>query len=171
MEYVNLTEQLRFNDRQAVLLIKNLFKEVNITELDISNSNEEYDDVYAYCFNDDGLTADNVKLNKIVLDDDTLIFIDENNFSHHFLDFHNGSMPYIYNAVYNIVKDMINAETYDVHIYYHGCFSTTVKASNKDEAYAIALEEVGKLSDLEFLDAIELQVNGSDVDKVERVLD
>ena len=75
-------------------------------------------------------------------------------------------MPYIHNIVELVttnIPDVEKPKKYNVYLYYHGCFSTTVEANNEEEALWLAQEEAEKLSDLEFLDAIELQTNGKDV--------
>lgn len=164
MDKMNLVEEMRSNDRKALNSIIDLMVKANIKELDISNPNDEYDDVYAYCFDENGITATNIKLNKIVLDGNTLVFIDEENLSHWYLDFHDGSMPYIYNAVYDLIGDIVlEQKTYNVYIHYHGCYTQTVTAVNREEALEKVRNEVNSLSDLEFLDAIGLAENGYDI--------
>lgn len=166
MERINLVAELSNTDKRAIQLIKDLFKRAGITELDVSNDDHDNDNLCVYCFDDDCHSADNIKINKIVLDDDTLVFIDDTGLSHSSLDFHIGSMPYVYNAVYDLIGNV--APTQDVHtvyIYYHGCYSTTVTASNEDEALEMVREEIEKLSDLDFLDAISLIEDGNDVYK------
>lgn len=161
---MNLVDEMRSNDKRALNLIIDLFIKANIKELDISNPNGEYDDVYAYCFDDNGLSATNIKLNKIVLDNNTLVFIDKENRSHSYLDFHDGSMPYIYNAVYDLIGNIVPEQnSYNVYIYYHGCYAQTVTATNEEEALEKVRNEANSLSDLEFMDAIELIENGCDI--------
>ena len=164
MDKMNLVEEMRSNDRKALNLIIDLMIKADIKELDISNPNGEYDDVYAYCFDENGLTATNIKLNKIVLDGNTLVFIDEEDYSHSHLDFHDGSIPYIYNTVYDLIGDITpKQKTYNVYIYYHGCYSQTVTAVNREEALEKVRNETISLSDLEFLDSIGLNENGYDI--------
>ena len=166
MIHTNYVKHLQNIDNSAFDAIIELFQLKGITELGISNSNNEYDNVYAYCYDDDCHCATNIKLNRIVLEDDNLTFIDENGSPHSVHDFHIGTMPYIHNMVMLITSDMpdiTQPKKYHVYLYYHGCFSTTVEAENEAEALDLAQIEVEKLSDLEFLDAIELQSNGNDV--------
>lgn len=162
----NYIKYLQNIDNGAYNAIIELFKSKGVTELDISNKDDEYDDVHAYCYNDDCNSADNIKLEKIVFHDGRLTFIDESGEKHSMQDFHDGTMPYIHSMVMWLTSDMPDVKRtrkYDVYLYYHGCYSTTVEAENKDEALDLAKHEVEKLSELEFLDAIELQSNGNDV--------
>lgn len=161
---MNLVEEMRSNDRKALNSIIDLMIKANIKELDISNPNGEYDDVYAYCFDENGITATNIKLNKIVLDNNTLVFIDEEKLPHSHLDFHSGSMPYIYNAVYDLIGDITpEQKSYNVHIYYHGCYTQTVTAVNREEALEKVRNKTISITDLEFLDSIGLSENGYDI--------
>jgi hypothetical protein len=162
----NYIKRLHNIDNSAFDAVVELFNLKGIKELDISNSNDEYDDVKAYCYDDDCHCATNIKLNRIVLENGNLTFIDEYGSPHCVTDFHIGTMPYIHNMVKWITSDMpdiIQPKKYNVHLYYHGCFSTTVEAKTEEEALDLAQQEIDALSDLEFLDAIELQSNGNDV--------
>lgn len=165
MAQTNFVKELRNIDTYAYNAIIEVFKAKGITELDISNKDNEYDDVHAYCYNDDCHSADNIKLDRIVLDDNQLAFIDEMGFTHYMRDFHDGTMPYIHHIVTQMTEDMpdANKKVYVVQIYYHGCFSTSVEATNEDEALEIVREKANSLPDLDFLDAVELQEDGHDV--------
>lgn len=99
----NFVNQLQSIENKSLIAIKDLFIVNDITELDVSNKDDEYDDVRVYCYDDDCNCADNIKIDKIVYDEGTLVFIDSNGFSHSSTDFHIGSLPYIYNSVYDIL--------------------------------------------------------------------
>lgn len=162
----DFVKELKNIDAHAYNSIIEVFKAKGITELDISNKDEEYDDVYAYCYNDDYPIADNIKLDRIVLNEGHLSFIDEGGYEHTMRDFHDGTMPYIHNIVMCITDDMPDVKTtklYEVQIYYHGCYSTSVEAANEDEAFRIVREQANSLSDLDFLDAVDLQESGHEV--------
>ena len=84
--------------------------------------------------------------------------------------FHDGTMPYIYGYVETIIGNL-NTEVereYEVCLYYHGCYSTNVKAKNKDEALQFARNLVSNMSEVEFLSAIEAQENDYDVSVVKK---
>lgn len=53
---------------------------------------------------------------------------------------------------------------FNVWIYYHGCYSTEIEAESQDEALEKARHQVYDMSDNEFLKAIEVMENGSDVE-------
>lgn len=166
MVQTNFVKELKNIDTYAYNAIIEVFKVKGITELDISNKDDEYDDVHAYCYNDDCHSADNIKLNRIVLKEGQLMFIDESGEEHSMQDFHDGTMPYIHNIVVWMTDNMPDAKVtklYEVQIYYHGCFSTSVEAANEDEALEIVREKANSLPDLDFLDAVELQEDGHDV--------
>lgn len=166
MAQTDFVKELKNIDTYAYNAIIEVFKAKGITELDISNKDDEYDDVHAYCYNDDCHSADNIKLDRIVLDDNQLVFIDEMGFTHYMRDFHDGTMPYIHNIVAWMTGDMPDVKAtklYEVQIYYHGCYSTSVEAADEDEAFQIVREKANSLPDLDFLDAVELQENGHDV--------
>lgn len=101
----NFVKELKNIDTHAYNSIIEVFKTKGITELDISNKNDEYD-VHAYCYNDDCHSADNIKLVKIVLNEGYLFFIEEGGFEHTMLEFHDGTMCYIHNIVMRITNDM-----------------------------------------------------------------
>lgn len=166
MAQTDFVKELRKIDTNAYNSIIEVFKAKGITELDISNKDDEYDNVYAYCYNDDCHSADNIKLDKIVLNEGHLSFIEEGGYEHTMQDFHDGTMPYIHNIVMWITGDMPDVKAtklYEVQIYYHGCYSTSVEAADEDEAFQIVREKANSLPDLDFLDAVELQENGHDV--------
>ena len=161
MTQTDFVKELKNIDTHAYNSIVEVLKAKGITELDISN-----DDVYAYCYNDDCHSADNIKLDRIVLDNNQLVFIDDMGFTHYMRDFHDGTMPYIHNIVVRMTDNMPDAKTtklYEVQIYYHGCYSTSVEAANEDEAFHIVREQANSLSDLDFLDAVDLQESGHEV--------
>ena len=163
---VDFVKKLKDIDTNAYNSIIEVFKTKGITELDISNKNDEYDDVRAYCYNDDCHSADNIKLDKIVFNDGHLSFIDESGFEYSKQDFHDGTIPYIHNIVMWITSNMPDVKAtklYKVEIYYHGRYFTYVEATNEDEAFQIVREEANSLSDLDFLDAVDLQESGHDV--------
>lgn len=53
---------------------------------------------------------------------------------------------------------------FNVWIYYHGCYSTEIEAESQDEALEKARHQAYDMSDNEFLKAIEVMENGSDVE-------
>lgn len=167
MNKPNYIKTLRENDNHAYDAIVELFKTKGITELDVSNPDDEYDDVQVYCFDDDGHCANNIKLHRIQLTEKgNLNFLDENNTPYSVHEFHNGSLPYIHHIVDWITSDMPDVDIrkkYNVQIYYHGCFSTTVEASDENEALDVAREQADSLSDIDFLDAVGLMEDGHDV--------
>jgi hypothetical protein len=52
---------------------------------------------------------------------------------------------------------------YNVQIYYHGCFNVDVEATSENEAIIIAREKANSLDDIDFLGAIEIIENGTDI--------
>lgn len=162
----NFVRELHDIENNAYDAIVELFKQKGITELDISNKDNEYNDVFVYRFEDNANRAEEIQIMRITLDDTVLNFIGEDNIPYHASDFHIGAMPYVHNIVRWIIEDMPDVtmlKRYNVHLYYHGCFSTIVEALNEEDALDKAQIEVESLNDLEFMDAIELQSNGSDV--------
>ena len=85
-------------------------------------------------------------------------------------DFHDGTMPYIYGYVETIIGNLSTKveREYEVYLYYHGCYSTNVKAANKDEALQIARRQISDMSEVEFLSAIEAQEVDYDVSVVKK---
>ena len=73
-------------------------------------------------------------------------------------------MPYIYRNVKYYIENSV--KTYHVVITYHGAYSTLIHADSKENAIEKVKHEVQSLSDLEFMDAIELIENGTDVQLV-----
>ena len=61
------------------------------------------------------------------------------------------------------MPDVKTTKHYEVQIYYHGCYSTSVEGADEDEAFQMVGEKANSLLDLDFLDAVELQENGHDV--------
>lgn len=166
METRNFVKELHNIQNNAYDAIVELFKQKGITELDISNKDDEYDDVFVYRFKENTNYAEDIQLVRITLDDTVLNFIGEDNIPYHASDFHIGTMPYIHNIVRWIIEDMPDvtaSKRYNVHLYYHGCFSTIVEALNEEDALDKAQIEVESLNDLEFMDAIDIHSNGSDV--------
>lgn len=160
----NYVQQLRELDYRAKNDIIKLFKEKGITKLDVSNKDNQYEDLFVYTY------GESVKIDTIVLEDDLLMFVDRNDYHYSSSDFHDGTMPYIYAYVETIIGDL-NTEVekeYEVYLYYHGCYSTNVKAKNKDEALQFARNLVSNMSEVEFLSAIEAQENDYDVSVVKK---
>lgn len=54
-------------------------------------------------------------------------------------------------------------KTYNVNIYFHGCYSVDIKATDEDEAYEKANELLDNMSNDEFLNAIDIQEDGFDI--------
>ena len=155
----NYVQQLRELDYRAKNDIIKLLKEKGITRLDVSNKDNQYEDLFVYTY------GESVKIDTIILDDVLLMFLDSNEYAYSSSDFHDGTMPYIYAYVETIIGDL-NTEVkkeYEVYLYYHGCYSTNVKAKNKDEALQIARNQISDMSEVEFLSAIEAQENDYDV--------
>jgi hypothetical protein len=48
-------------------------------------------------------------------------------------------------------------------VHYKGCYRTSVEAKSENEAVQLVRKEIQELSDLDFLDSIELDENGFDV--------
>lgn len=160
----NYIQQLRELDVRAKNDIIKLLKEKGITRLDVSNKDNQYEDLFVYTY------GESVKIDTIVLDDVLLMFLDSNEYAYSSSDFHDGTMPYIYAYVETIIGDL-NTEVereYEVCLYYHGCYSTNVKATNKDEALQFARNLVSNMSEEEFLSAIEAQEVDYDVSVVKK---
>ena len=155
----NYMQELRELDTRAKNDIIKLLKDKGITTLDVSNKDWQYEDLCVYTY------GEPVKIDTILLEDDTLMFVDSRKTHHSSSDFHDGTMPYIYAQVETIIGDLnIEAEReYEVYLYYHGCYSTSVKAKNKDEALQIARNQISDMSEVEFLSAIESQESDYDV--------
>jgi hypothetical protein len=155
----NYVQELRELDYRAKNDIIKLLKEKGITTLDVSNKDYQYEDLFVYNY------GESVKIDTIILEDDLLLFVDSKEYTYSSSDFHDGTMPYIYAQVETIIGDL-NTEVereYEVYLYYHGCYSTNVKATNKDEALQIARRQISDMSEVEFLSAIEAQENDYDV--------
>lgn len=155
----NYVQQLRELDYRAKNDIIKLLKEKGITKLDVSNKDNQYEDLFVYTY------GESVKIDTIIFEDDTLMFLDRSEYAYSSGDFHDGTMPYIYAYVETIIGDL-NTEVereYEVYLYYHGCYSTYVKAKNSDEALQIARNQISDMSEVEFLSAIEAQENDYDV--------
>lgn len=109
LKWHNFTEQLRNLDKTAIYEILNLMVLRGVTEVDLTNQDDEYDDVYAYCFDDDGHSADNILIVKAKMDINNgvsyLTLVDDEGIEHSTMDFHEGTFPYIYNAVFNKLRD------------------------------------------------------------------
>lgn len=156
----NYVQELRELDYKAKHDIIKLLQEKGITRLDVSNKDNQYEDLFVILSH-----GESVKIDTIVLDGVLLMFLDSNEYAYSSSDFHDGTMPYIYAQVETIIGDL-NTEVervYEVYLYYHGCYSTNVKAKNKDEALQFARNLVSNMSEVEFLSAIEAQENDYDV--------
>lgn len=160
----NYIQQLRELDYRAKNDIIKLLQEKGITRLDVSNKDNQYEDLFVYTY------GESVKIDTIVLDDALLIFLDSNEYAYSSSDFHDGTMPYIYAYVETIIGNLDTKveREYEVYLYYHGCYSTNVKATNKDEALQFARNLVSNMSEVEFLSAIEAQENDYDVSVVKK---
>lgn len=98
-------QQLEISSYNAIV---ELFKANKISSLDFTDSDV---DIEAFSYNDDE-TATNIKIVKIELDDTGILdFIDSTGFSHSASNLHIGSMPYIYEAVFDFIDFSKN---YDV---------------------------------------------------------
>jgi hypothetical protein len=151
----NYVQELRELEYRAKNELIKLLQKKGITRLDVSNKDNQYEDLFVYTH------GESVKIYTIVLEYDTLMFVDRSDYHYSSGDFHDGTMPYIYDYVETIIGDL-NTEVekeYGVYIYYHGCYSTNVKATNKDDALQIARNQISNMSDVEFLSAIEAQEN------------
>lgn len=156
----NYVQELRELDCRAKNDIIKLLQEKGITRLDVSNKDNQYEELFVILS-----YGESVKIDTIVLDDALLMFVDSNEYAYSSSDFHDGTMPYIYAYVETIIGDL-NTEVereYEVYLYYHGCYSTNVKAKNTDEALQIARNQISDMSEVEFLSAIEAQENDFDV--------
>lgn len=56
--------------------------------------------------------------------------------------------------------------TYDVRLYYHGCYSTTVEANTPEQALEKAEDEVSSMTDLDFFLAIDVMQDDCDVSRI-----
>lgn len=160
----NYIQQLRELDYRVKNAFIKLLKDKGITTLDVSNKDNKYEDLFVYTY------GESVKIDTIILEDDLLMFVDSNEYTYSSSSFHDGTMPYIYAYVETIIEDL-NTEVereYEVYLYYHGCYSTNVKAANKDEALQIARRQISDMSEVEFLSAIESQEVDYDVSVVKK---
>lgn len=107
LKWHNFTEQLRNLDKTAIYEILNLMVLRGVTEVDL-NPDNVCDEVYAYCFDGDGHSADNILITKAKMDIDNgvsyLTLVDDEGIEHSTMDFHEGTFPYIYNAVFNKLR-------------------------------------------------------------------
>ena len=161
---VNYVQELRELDYRAKNDIIKLLKDKGITTLDVSNKDWQYEDLFVYTY------GESVKIDTIIFENDTLMFVDSRKSHYSSSDFHDGTMPYIYAYVETIIGDL-NTEVereYEVYLYYHGCYSTNVKAKNRHEALQIARNQISDMSEVEFLSAIEAQENDYDVSVVKK---
>lgn len=53
---------------------------------------------------------------------------------------------------------------FNVSIYYHGCYNTEVMAEDEDKAMQIARDKVYNLNDTDFLHAIDVIEDGTDIE-------
>ena len=66
--------------------------------------------------------------------------------------------------LYKGIDETINKkQSYNVAVHYKGCYRTSVEAKSEIEAVQLVRQEIQELSDLDFLDSIELDENGFDV--------
>jgi hypothetical protein len=172
-ESKNFVNQLKLVDESAEKALIDLFIKHDIKELDVST--DDYDCLRVFVFDDNEHIANGLVIDSIEIENGSIMLTDNKGSFHSSTSLHDGSMPYVYAYVENLLKDKINNEenTYEVWLYYHGCFNTFVKASNTDEARRKARNEVDELSELDFLHEIKLCDNGCDVSlvKVCKVLD
>lgn len=101
MKRHNFTEQLRNLEKTAINEILTLMELKGVTEVDMTNHDDDYDDVHAYCFDDDCYCAENILITKVISQNGYLILVDDCGIEHTPLDFHDGTFPYIYNAVFD----------------------------------------------------------------------
>lgn len=95
--FVSILQKLENSSYNAIV---ELFKANKILLLDFTGSDVE---IEAFSYNDDD-TATNIKIVKIELEESgCLDFIDSTGFSHSASDLHIGSMPYIYEQVFNFL--------------------------------------------------------------------
>ena len=160
----NFVKDLLDIDKHAYDALLNLLRARNMVSIDLS------DEPVKMCVVD---SINNISYNtnvyKIVIEHEHyLSFISETGSIYQMRDFHCGSIPYIYKAVESLIGQEPEPEVkrYSVHLYYHGCFSTTVEATNEEDALDKAQIEVESLNDLEFMDAIEIHLNGKDVTEI-----
>ena len=160
----NFVKDLLDIDKHAYDALLNLLRARNMVSIDLSDEPVEMC-VVDCTYN----TYDNIKVIKIVIEHEHyLSFISETGSIYQMRDFHCGSMPYIYKAVESLIGQEPEPEVkrYSVFLYYDGYFSTTVEATNEEDALDKAQIEVESLNDLEFLDAINLQINCKEVDEI-----
>lgn len=164
-------DKMQSLDKSAYRSIVDWFKMYNIIELNMSADNNNGLTTYGYCYSDDGVTIENITIDKIVFENDELLFKEANGTTHKRRDFHVGSMPYIHNAVKNILENMdlptAVEKDYEVFLFYHGCFSVIVQATSEEEAYQKAILEEKKLSELDFYKSLQLESNGRDINLLE----
>lgn len=156
-------KELENVDTNAFNGIIQMFNTHNITELDVSNKNEGFEDLEVFVIDDD-CNLNRIKIDNIILKNNCLKFIDDNGKKYEQFELIEGSMPYIYRNVKYHIENSV--KTYHVVITYHGAYSTLIHADSKENAIEKVKHEVRRLSDLEFMDAIEITENGTDVQLV-----
>ena len=166
----NFVNQLKLVDENAEKALIDLFIKHNITELDVRNTEDDYDCLRVFVFDDTEHVANGLLIDSIEVENGSIMLTDNNGSFHSSTSLHDGSMPYIYAYVENLLKDKLNEEKniYEVYLYYHGCYSTNVKATNKDEALQFARNLVSNMSEVEFLSAIGAQEVDYDVSVVKK---
>lgn len=156
-------KELENVDTNAFNGIIQMFNTHNITELDVSNKNEDFEDLEVFVIGDN-CDLNRIKINNIILKNNCLKFIDDNGNKYEQFELIEGSMPYIYRNVKYYIENSV--KTYHVVITYHGAYSTLIHADSKENAIEKVKHEVQCLSDLEFMDAIEIIETGTDVQLV-----
>lgn len=162
-ESKNFVNQLKLVDESAEKALIDLFIKHDIKELDVST--DDYDCLRVFVFDDNEHIANGIVIDSIEIENGSIMLTDNKGSFHSSTSLHDGSMPYIYAYVETIIGDL-NTEVereYEVYLYYHGCYSTYVKAKNVDEALQIARNQISDMSEVEFLSAIEAQENDYDV--------
>ena len=156
-------KELENVETNAFNSIIQMFNTHDITELDVSNKNEDFEDLEVFVI-DDGCNWNRIKINNIILKNNCLKFIDDNGNKYEQFELIEGSMPYIYRNVKYHIENSV--KIYHVVITYHGAYSTLIHADSKENAIEKVKHEVQCLSDLEFMDAIEIIETGTDVQLV-----
>lgn len=102
---MNYIKELKEIERKAETAIVDLFHLKGVSGVSVDNCNDEYD-LVVFAFNDDVLGADAETLKYIRVDNGVVTMECDNGRQLSRTDVHEGTMPYIYAAVEERLRDM-----------------------------------------------------------------
>lgn len=103
MNYIN---ELKKIERKAETAIVDLFHLKGVSGVPVGNCNGKYDDLVVFAFNDDVLGADAETLKYVRVENGVVTMECDNGRQLSRTDVHEGTMPYIYAAVEERLRDM-----------------------------------------------------------------